>query len=90
MKEIGKTTEGNYIIEASKEEYAELVTLKRAVEGSNGLPSWSGIDYNFSFIESFDFTKTFQVIRAWYLANMKINYLQEFIDEVRKGLKNVE
>jgi hypothetical protein len=83
MKHIGFTTEGNDLVELGKEEYAEFVRLHREVEGGSGLPSF-GIDPRVTI--DFDFTNTFQVIRAWWLLRMNINNIQFLIDDLKRGL----
>lgn len=85
MKHIGFTTEGNDLVEMSKEEFGQLVRLKISVEGGSGLPFLEPHDHaRFDF----NFTKTFEVIQAWFLSRMKVNEFQQLLDAIKGSLED--
>lgn len=85
MKDAGFTMEGNHLVEISKDEYRELNFLCAAIEGKEGLPLiWQG-DRNLR--TDFDFTNTFQVIKAYYLKHLMINQFQNLLDDMKSSLK---
>lgn len=84
MKGVGNTVDGNHLVEMNQDEYREFVLLQDAVEGK-GFPSYSA--RNFGFEESFDFTKTFHVIRAYYRERLLINEFQDLLDKMKENLE---
>jgi hypothetical protein len=86
MKHIGFTTEGNDLVEVSKEEYSQFVKLKIAVEGGDGLPFYS--PHNHARID-FDFTKTFEVIFAWWSGGLRIREMQTYLGSLKSSLDRV-
>lgn len=84
MKGIGRTENGGHLIEMTQEEYREFVVLQDAVEGF-GYPSMDKSHYG--FMESFDFTKTFHVIRAYYRERFLINQFQELLNTMKESLE---
>lgn len=85
MKDVGYTPEGNRLVEMSKEEYAQLCKLNSAVEGKFLLPIFNP-EINYYHTPNFDFAQTFDVILAWYTAKMRVNNLQELLDDIKKSL----
>lgn len=84
MKGVGHTNNGSHLIEMSQDEYREFILLQDAVEG-RGFPSY--LARNFGFQEEFDFTKTFDVIRAYYKERFLINEFQNLLDQMKKSLE---
>lgn len=84
MKDAGFTMEGNHLVEMSKREYSQLVSLREAVEGKAGLPSWS--EEQRTGIASFDFSSVFQVIKVYRIKQMLINEFQELLDTMKDSL----
>lgn len=85
MKDIGRTNEGNYIVEMIKEEYAQLCKLSAAVEGKHMLPGFSP-EIKYYITPNFDFSKTFDVILVWYTAKMRVNNIQELLNDIKRSL----
>lgn len=88
MKDLGFTLEGNRIIEISRDEYDELAKLCNAVEGRN-FP-WLLENRNIRFEQGFDFTKTFEVIRAYYTNKFHLNEIQGLLNDIRSSLDKKE
>jgi hypothetical protein len=88
MKDVGITKEGNYLVEMNKTEYFHFVVLCRAVEGRD-MPFADGIrQYQFQQ-EGYDFSETFEVIRAFFEANFQINTLQNLVWGIRSSINRV-
>jgi hypothetical protein len=87
MKNIGNTTEGNYLVEMGQDELTEFRRLQEAVEGkTRQYEFFSHADISRHF--EFDFTNVFHAIRAFYLAQFQINDFQQLIDDIRTKLNN--
>lgn len=88
MKDLGFTNDGNHIVEMNQEEYGELSKLSSAVEGRAFPEALSYRDYRFE--AGFDFSKTFSVIRAYYIARFRLNELKSLMMEIEKALEKKE
>lgn len=85
MKDIGFTDTGDRIVEMSREEHDAFSMLCMSVEGRSFPHVIEARRYQFE--SGFDFTKTFDVIRAYYLGNFYTNQFQGFLDNIKKSLK---
>lgn len=86
MKELGRTKDGNHIVEMNQDEYRELVRLHRAVSGKSGqLPESRYGEASREW--EFDFSNVFDSIRAYYLNRFAINDLQALLDEMKERLE---
>jgi hypothetical protein len=87
MKDIGFTRDGDHLVEMNRTEYAALARLSFAVENET-LPSYSS---TMEFVKrGFEFTKTFEVITAWYHSKFRLNEMQALLDEIKNSLEKVE
>jgi hypothetical protein len=84
MKDIGFTSEGNKLVEMSREEYDEFSKLCIAVEGDRS--PWV-LERSHQFEQGFDFTKTFDVIRAYYINKFRLNEFQELLNTMKESLE---
>lgn len=88
MKDLGYTNDRNHIVEMNQEEYGELSKLAEAIEGRLLPDILSRRDYFFEV--GFDFSKTFSVIRAFYLTKFFVNQLQEHLDKINHVIEQKE
>lgn len=84
MKDIGFTQDGGRLVEMNQGEYDQFVKLHMAVEG-RGFPSLERSGYVFEV--GFDFSTTFEVIRAFYTSEFHINQFQQLLDGMKSALK---
>lgn len=84
MKNIGTTPDGNHIVEMNFLEYRNFTLLCMAVEKKE-LPNFMHPNEQ-EFRTDFDFSKTFEVIKAYFLAQFKVTELQVLLDEIRKSI----
>lgn len=85
MKDIGTTPDGNRIVEMNQAEYRTFILLNDAV-GGHGYPSLYDIGSS-GFLEGFDFSTTFGVIRAYCRNKFWINEFQVHLDEMKSKLE---
>jgi hypothetical protein len=91
MKNIGMTQEGNHLVEMNKWEYAEFVKLQSAVEGRSFAEyPLTLTPYEYQYRMDFDFTKVFEVIRAYYANKFHLNEFQRLLDDVKNSLEKKE
>lgn len=84
MKEIGRTNTGGVLVEMSIEEVGELSKLNAAVNGGLSLPSFYASEPR--FFQEFDLSKTFDVIRVYYLNQFQVNEMQNLLDSIKLKL----
>lgn len=84
MKDVGYTQDGNRLVEMNETEYAHFGRLCIAVEDRYP-PAFSN-PRDYAFHEDFDFSKTFEVIRAIYEGRFRVTELQGFLDRIRESL----
>jgi hypothetical protein len=82
MKEIGRTKEGNYLLEASENEYLMLVHLASSLEGK----PIDEIRYHKEPSLETDFYGVFGAIEAFALAHYRVNDLQILLDRLKNKL----
>lgn len=87
MKDVGYTKEGNRLVEMNNSEYTHFTRLCMSVEGRE-TPVFFGSPNDYAFREGFDFSKTFEVIRAIYLDHFRINELQGLLNEIKRSLSD--
>ncbi len=85
MKDVGHTTEGNRLVEMTREEHNEFCNLCHAIEGS-GFPG-ALIDRGYILERGFDLKTTFGVIRAYYLNKFRISEFQELLNTMKESLE---
>jgi hypothetical protein len=84
MKDVGFTKDGNHLVEMNRTEYANLTRLCIAVE--NRSLSFPIEPREYFFEANYDFSNTFEVIRAFYDARFRITDLQRQLDGMRESL----
>lgn len=85
MKELGFTSNGEHIVEMSRTEYAHFSRLCMAVENRSISAAIQAEGYVFR--TGFDFSNTFEVIRAFYESRFRITELQVHLDAMKESLK---
>ena len=84
MKDIGFTQEGNRLVEMNDDEYREFARLRAAVQGDTA--DMLVFVQEHRFMEEFDFTNIFHVIRVYYLNRFAINSHRRLLDDMEKSL----
>lgn len=85
MKEIGRTKEGNVLVEMSSDEAREFERLGEAIEGQFDV-SFNFGPANFSFNQ--DYSTVFGTIRAFYTSKFAVNKLKSILEDFDKQLMN--
>ena len=88
MKDIGRTIEGNYIVEMNQNEHREFERLHSAVTGSNGFQDFAMNDYG--HVPEFDFTNVFSIIRFYCAKRFMITELQSILDDMKSQLEKTK
>lgn len=88
MKDVGITQEGNHLVEMSREEYSHFSLLCMAIENKNHPFPLDSRHYMLE--ENFDFTKTFDVIRAFSETRFKANDFQDIFTDIWKAFEKLE
>ena len=81
MKDIGRTNEGNYILELSQPEYSTIYELQRMLDGE------ASIDIHRMYPElrnNNDLSPTFMAIRAFIEGGFYINALQNYVNKLKQ------
>jgi hypothetical protein len=84
MKDIGKTEQGNRIVEMSEDEHREFRRLQYAVEGKANFDFFYSDDRHSRL--DFDFASVFSVIHVYYMSRFKVNELQTLLDDIKAAL----
>lgn len=83
MKNIGRTDDGNFIIELNESEQYTFEMLCRSIEGK----PWPEPFERHNGISGHDLTHTFEFIRAWAVTRMRLNELQIHLDALKRDLE---
>lgn len=89
MKDIGFTEKRTRIVEMTESEYNAFSRLCTAVEGKPFLSELRKYPDDLMFQSGYDFTNTFEVIRAFYDSRFKITDLQEHINSILESLNKI-
>lgn len=82
METIGRTNDGNYLVELTEEELLEFSALAQAAEGEIIGPLWDRPPLDVHH----DLAKTFKAISAWMGMKCRINELQFQVYELERIL----
>ena len=83
MKEIGKTKDGNVIVEMTDDEARAFELLEMAT--SDRLP---GIMNQSMPLSGTDLAPSMVSIRAWVVAKFKLHEMREYLDQIEELLKD--
>ena len=86
MKDVGFTEKGNRIVEMSREEYNAFSRLCTAVENKEIMSNLMHHPDDVFFRDGYDFSNTFEVIRAFYETRFRVTELQRQIDAIKESL----
>lgn len=85
MKDIGRTNEGDYIVELSHGEYSTIYELQRVIEGAKSADFYSM--YPELLKSSGDLSPLFMAIRTWIEGEYYINALQDYVGKLKSMMK---
>jgi len=82
MKDIGRTNEGNYIVELSQSEYSTIYELQRMLDGETSVDMFR---MHPELRDSSDLSPTFMAIRAFIEGGFYINALQNYVNRLKQA-----
>jgi hypothetical protein len=84
MKDIGRSTDGNYIVELSPPEYNTIYELQRAIEGESQVDMFKMYP---ELRNNNDLSPLFLAVRVYIEGLFNINAMQSYLDRLKDTME---